>query len=166
MKAKHLFVTLMLGIFCLSLTTSCVQGRAKTPKEAEITFVAKMSCGSCQRKIEAILSEAVGVKEFKTDLPSKEVWVLYETDKTDVATLIEVIGYAAVEKLPPAEITFVTQMSCGSCQRKIEAILSEAVGVKEFKTDLPTKEVWVLYEPNKTDVATLIEVIGYAATEK
>ena len=162
MKAKRLFVALMLGAFCLSLT-SCVQGNAK---EAEVTFITKIGCGGCQKKVETNLTGALGVKDFKVDLPSKEVWVKYETDKTDIATLIQTIGYAAMEKLPPAEITFVTKMGCGGCQKKIETNLSEAVGVVEFKTDLPTKEVWVTYDPNKTDVATLIEVIGYAAVEK
>ena len=103
MKHKHLLITLLLGIFCLSLSTSsCSQnGDKKTPKEAEITFSVNMSCASCQRAIENNLPDNKGVKDLKVDLEKKEVWILYDTGKTNKAKLIKAfaeLGYKAAEK--------------------------------------------------------------------
>ena len=170
MKAKHLFVMLMLSAFCLSLlTVSCMQGRTKkNPKEAEVTLVTTIGCSGCQKTVESILAEADGVIEYQVDLPKKEVWVLYETDVTDVATLCEAIGYSAKEKLPQAEVTFNVNISCAGCQKTIENNLPNVAGVKELKVNLEEKEVWILYETGTTDKAKLAEAIvglGYSATE-
>ena len=99
---KTRFTTLLLGIFCLSLfATSCAQGgSSKKSKDAEVTFSVDMGCASCQKKIEAGLPAENGVKDIKVNLEKKEVWVLYETGKTDKAKLIEAIaqlGYTATE---------------------------------------------------------------------
>ena len=97
MKAKHLFFALLLGIFCLSLT-SCAQNSAK---EAEVTFIVNMSCISCQREIERNLPDDKGVKNVKANLETKEVWILYQPNKTSKTKLIKAIqklGYEATEK--------------------------------------------------------------------
>ena len=102
MKTKYFFITLLLGIFCLSLATSCAQNDAKkTSKEAEVTFSVNMSCASCQREIEYNLPEKKGVKDIKVDLEKKEVWILYDAGKTNKAKLVKIIaelGYTATEK--------------------------------------------------------------------
>ena len=97
---KKFFLTLSLGIFCLSLfTVSCGQsGSSKNSKEAEVTFVTTIDCGGCQKKVETNLSAAPGIKDFKVNLETKEVWVKYETNKINEATLIETIGYKATKK--------------------------------------------------------------------
>ena len=158
MKTKHFFLTLLLGLFCLSFTNA--------PKSSEITFLTKMGCGGCVNYVTAQLTGAPGVLDFKVDLPSKEVWVSYDADATDIPTLIKTIGKSAEVKAPLATVTFNTKMGCGGCQKKIETNLASAKGVTEFKADLPTKEVWVCYDSKVTNVAALIEVIGYSATEK
>ena len=167
MKTKHLISALMLGFFCLSLSTfSYAQSNGtRNVKETQITFITTMDCGGCQKTIETKLKDASGVLEFKTDLPTKEVWVKYDSDKTNKAKLIETIGYNAKE-LVLAQVTFITTIDCSGCQKTVETKLADAPGVKEFKVDLPSKEVWVKYVTDKTDKATLIETIGYKATEK
>lgn len=109
MKAKHFFITMALGIFCLSLsTTSFAQsGTPKKAGEAEVTFVTNLDCPNCQKKVESKLPFEKGVKDMKVNLEKKEIWILYQTDKTDKAKLVEAInklGYEAAEKgLKPAD---------------------------------------------------------------
>jgi len=103
MKPKHLITTLMLSIFFLSLsTTSCSQGGdKKTTKEAEVTFSVNMGCVSCQREIENNLPDNKGVKDLKVNLEKKEVWILYDSGKTNKAKLVKAfaeLGYKATEK--------------------------------------------------------------------
>jgi len=103
MKPKYFFITLLLGIFCLSLfTTSCNQsGASKTSKEVEVTFSVNMSCASCQREIENNLPAQKGVKELKVDLEKKEVWILYDSKMTTKSKLVKAfaeLGYKATEK--------------------------------------------------------------------
>jgi copper chaperone CopZ len=101
---KHLFTTLVLGIFCLSLSTASY-GQSGVPKktnEAEVTFIADLHCANCQKKVEAKLPFEKGVKDMKVNLEKKEIWILYQTDKTDKKKLIEAIaklGYEAKEKV-------------------------------------------------------------------
>ena len=102
MKTKHFFLTLLLGIFCMSLSTvSCAQnGTSKKSNEAEVTFSVNIDCPNCQKKVEAKLPFEKGVKDMKVDLEKHEVWVLYQTDKTDKEKLIAAIkkiGYEATE---------------------------------------------------------------------
>lgn len=103
MKAKRLFTTLVIGIFCLSLS-SVSYAQSGTPKkanEAEVTFISSMSCHNCQAKIESKLPFEKGVKDLKIDLEKNEIWILYQTDKTDKNKLAEAIvklGYEAKEK--------------------------------------------------------------------
>ena len=103
MKSKHVFLTLLLSIFCLSLSTvSYAQsGAPKKANEAEVTFVTDLECPNCQKKVESKLPFEKGVKDMKIDLEKNEIWILYQTDKTDKTKLIEAInkiGYSAVEK--------------------------------------------------------------------
>ena len=163
MKTKSTFTFLMLSVFCLSLS---IESLAQNAKESEVNFITKMSCAGCKKGVETRLSTAPGVIEYIVDLPTKEVWVKYDTGKTNKATLIETIGKAA-EEIVLAEVTFVTKIDCSGCQKTVETALSAAPGVKEYKVDLPTKEVWVKYVANVTDKAAIAECMDkYAPTEK
>ena len=102
MKTKHFLLTLLLGFFCLSLSTSlsAQSGAPKKNKEVEITFSVDIDCPNCQKKVEAKLPFEKGVKDMKVDLEKHEIWILYQTDKTDKEKLIAAIkkiGYEAVE---------------------------------------------------------------------
>ena len=104
MKTK-IFMTLLLGIFCLSFSTvSFAQtGAPKKANEAEVTFITNLDCPNCQKKIEAKLPFEKGVKDLKVSLEKKEIWILYQTDKTDKKKLMEAIeklGLEAKEKTP------------------------------------------------------------------
>jgi len=102
MKHNHLFMTLLLGILCLSLSIpTYAQSGTLKKGEAEVTFSVDIDCPNCQKKIESKLPFEKGVKDLKVNLEKQEIWLLYQTDKTDKTKLIEAIkklGYEAVER--------------------------------------------------------------------
>lgn len=68
-----------------------------------------------------------------------------------------------------SEVTFTTSIECKNCVKKVEANLPFEAGIKDMKIDLPTKTVWIKYDPTKTDVnklAKAIKKLGYEAIEK
>lgn len=100
---KKILTTLLLGVFCLSLSTASYAqtGTPKKANEAEVTFSVNIDCPNCQKKVESKLPFEKGVKDMKVNLEKHEVWILYQTDKTDKDKLIAAIkkiGYEAKEK--------------------------------------------------------------------
>ncbi len=64
-----------------------------------------------------------------------------------------------------SEVTFVVNMDCANCAKKIEANLPFTKGIKDLKVLLDDKTVWIKYDSLKTDKAQLIEAIeklGYS----
>jgi len=98
MKTFNIFA--VITALCLFLTTN-VTAQDKAPKKtAEVTFSIDIDCPSCVKKLEAKLPFEAGVKDLKIDLPSKTVWFLYATDKTDkekLAKALDKLGYPAKE---------------------------------------------------------------------
>jgi copper chaperone CopZ len=68
-----------------------------------------------------------------------------------------------------AEVTFVVDLHCADCQKKVEAALPYVKGVKDMKVTLEGGTIWLKYDPNKTSKQVLANELlkmGYAATEK
>lgn len=64
------------------------------------------------------------------------------------------------------EVTFVTSMDCSHCAKKVTENISFEKGVKDLEVKLEDKTVRIVYNPAKTDEATLkkaIEKLGYTA---
>ena len=63
-----------------------------------------------------------------------------------------------------AEVTFITDLDCKNCVKKVEANLPFVKGVKDMKVTLDDKSVWIKYDTSKTDKEELkkaIAEIGY-----
>ena len=78
-------------------------------------------------------------------------------------------GAQTQTKKNEAEVTFVVNMHCDHCKKKIENALPHEKGVIDMKVSLEKKEVWLKFRTDKTTKATLqkaIEKTGYTATEK
>ncbi len=72
------------------------------------------------------------------------------------------------KKAKVEEVTFQTNLHCGSCAKKIESKLPFEKGVKDMKIDVENKTVWLKFSPSKTDKATLVKAInkiGFQAEE-
>jgi len=102
MKTKHFFMTLLLGVFCLSLSIpSYAQSGTLKRGEAEVTLSVEIDCPSCQKKIESRLPFERGVKDMKVNIEKQEVWILYQANRTDKDKLIDAtkkLGFEATEK--------------------------------------------------------------------
>jgi periplasmic mercuric ion binding protein len=64
------------------------------------------------------------------------------------------------------EVSYQTNLHCGSCASKIQKGLQKAGGVIETKTDVASKVVTVKYDADKTDdskIKQLIADMGYKA---
>jgi len=101
MKLRSVLSAMMLMAFVLGGLSLSAQDKTSKSKEAEVTFVSSIDCPNCQKKVEAKLPFEKGVKDMKITLDKQEIWILYQTDKTDkqkLAAAIEKLGYTAVEK--------------------------------------------------------------------
>ncbi len=81
-----------------------------------------------------------------------------------------VIGTNAQDKSDKkeAEVTFISDIDCPSCQKKLESKLPHEPGVKDLKIDLEKKTIWFKFDPQKTDkikLAKALEKLGYASRE-
>lgn len=87
---------------------------------------------------------------------------------TAMLSLTMVGGVQAQDKKKDAEVTFSVNMNCEHCKKKIMSNIPHEKGVTDMKADLPKNEVWIKYNPGKTDKEKLqkaIEKLGYTATE-
>ncbi|MDR0694213.1 MAG: heavy-metal-associated domain-containing protein [Prevotellaceae bacterium] len=91
-------------IFC-SLFLFAAAGYGQAPSklkknEAEVTFIVNMSCHHCKNKIENAVPHEKGVVDMKVTLDTKEVWIKFDTTKTNKEKLVkafEKLGYTARE---------------------------------------------------------------------
>ena len=68
-----------------------------------------------------------------------------------------------------AEVTFVTDIDCKNCVKKVEANLPYEKGILDMKVTLSDQTVWIKYDTTKTDIDKLIAAInklGYDAKVK
>jgi len=96
------FLTILLAFLTVSVFAAGAQNEKKKASNlAEVTFTTTIDCKNCVKKVEANLPFESGIKDMKVDLPSKSIWIKYDSSKTTVEKLakaIEKLGYNAVEK--------------------------------------------------------------------
>jgi copper chaperone CopZ len=95
-------VKIILSAVLMTFITFGAQAQNKK-SEAEVTFNVSMDCGKCKKKIENNISYEKGVTDMKVKLNDKQVWIKYNTKKTDKEKLqkaIEKLGYTVSEATP------------------------------------------------------------------
>lgn len=66
---------------------------------------------------------------------------------------------------PPKERIFkVTGMTCGHCQKAVEAAIEQLDGVQSVRVDLKAGEAKVIGNANEQAVTAAVEDAGYEAT--
>ena len=89
-----------------------------------------------------------------------------------IAMFIGVNAYASQDEKKKSnveEVTFVTNIDCKNCVKKVEAKLPYEKGVKDLKVNLEEKTIYFKFDNKKTTKENLqkaIEKLGYAAEEK
>lgn len=104
---KRLLILAMATVFaCCVATQAQAQEKKQDPKTEEITFLTNIDCANCAKKISDKLPFEKGIKDMKVDVDKKTVWIKFQPQKTNKATLqkaIEKIGYTAEEVKPEAD---------------------------------------------------------------
>jgi copper chaperone CopZ len=90
--------------------------------------------------------------------------------KKIVAVMITImaIGFGVNAQSKTEVVKFKTSAKCGMCKARIEGDMGKTKGVQKVNLDLNDKTVSIVYNPKKTDAATLkasISKIGYDADE-
>lgn len=125
-----------------------------------------MTCSSCARNIEVAVSQLEGVKRANVNLSTETLFVEVEPDKVSVDRIkeaVEGIGYKIADNTKSVSIK-IGGMTCASCVRTIETVLSELPGVKEVSVNLATESANVVFDPSITtmeDMREAVEGVGY-----
>ncbi|XP_014467713.1 PREDICTED: copper-transporting ATPase 1 [Dinoponera quadriceps] len=147
-----------------------------------------MTCQSCVRNIEGMISARPDVVNIRVVLAEKAGYIEYKTRETtpqDLAEAIEDMGFTAslpasdnarneakdISALPAIGICsiHVDGMTCSSCVKNITGVLSEKPGIKVVDVSLEGKEAKVSYSSGDVtadQIATYIEDMGFTAYVK
>ena len=150
-----------------------------------------MTCQSCVKNIEEVISTKPGVIFIKVSLEMKEAQIQFNPQITNPEVLreqIEDMGFEA--SLPPTSLTNgfddiarrpnangtsnhsnvtinVEGMTCQSCVKNIEGVIGEKPGVISIEVSLTKKNATINYDASLTDPEKLrdaIDDMGFEAT--
>ena len=140
-------------------------------EEKSLTIpVTGMTCASCVRRVERVLSKKEGVSAASVNFAAEKATVEYDPKITDPDELIGVIegaGYGTDVR----ETTFgVTGMTCASCVGRVERALKKKVpGVLEATVNLANEKTTVRYlagEAEPRDFEKAVEGAGYGVVRE
>ncbi|XP_041357192.1 copper-transporting ATPase 1-like [Gigantopelta aegis] len=133
-----------------------------------------MTCMSCVRTIEGMISKLDGIQQITVSLENKSAAVSYDPSKLSpeqIANNIDDLGFdATVHNVYPMHNTVlihVEGMTCQSCVNTIETSFSLKEGVKEIKVSLADKQAFIIYDPKKTNPEVLrsdLDDMGFTAS--
>src|ERR687897_1211232 len=138
--------------------------RGSERQELVIIPVTGMTCASCVRRVERVLSKGEGVASASVNFATETAAVEYDPSKTspdDLIGTIERAGYGT----DVHETTFgVTGMTCASCVGRVERALKKIPGVLEASVNLASEKATVEYlagEVEARDLEKAVEGAGY-----
>ncbi|GAA5798722.1 hypothetical protein EDC94DRAFT_618967 [Helicostylum pulchrum] len=118
-----------------------------------------MSCHSCVRAITNALSLISGVENVSVDLEKECATITYDTlllDYTDLKNNIEDCGF-------DVDLTTITLpvlgMTCQSCVKSIQGVLSDQTGIVSVSVSLKNEECTVVYDATVTSTPNIAEAI-------
>lgn len=124
-----------------------------------------MTCQSCVSSIEGNIGSMPGVLSIKVSLKEKAGYICYIPSVTNPQVLcsaIEDMGFDAVLPSASDSITckiHVEGMTCNSCVKNIESVISGKSDVKSVKVDLEKKETIVTFSPAGLTASKIAEFI-------
>jgi P-type Cu+ transporter len=131
--------------------------------------VTGMTCASCVRRLERVLSEKEGVTEANVNFAAEKATVVYDPASTDPDKLVGTIreaGYGADVR----EFFFgVVGMTCASCVGRVERALKKVPGVLEASVNLAGEQAKVEYlagEVEPRDLERAVEDAGYGVVRE
>ena len=144
-----------------------------------------MTCNSCVRSIEGTISDRPGVSAIIVSLQAKNATIKYDSSKTNPEQLQCAIEDMGFECFLPQDSTFngsgirapstptktvtigIEGMTCNSCVKSIEGVISERAGVKSIKVSLADENGTIEYLPDQVTAEQLrdaIDEMGFEAS--
>lgn len=132
--------------------------------------LSNVTCQSCVRLIETILSKTLGVMEANVNLATEELKLKFDENAVTEEELLKKLsdlGYGATEikDLKTVDLK-ISGMNCQSCVRRIETTLPTKEGIDSISVNLATETGKVTYDPTKiklSEIISSIENLGYSA---
>ncbi|ELU04312.1 hypothetical protein CAPTEDRAFT_32189, partial [Capitella teleta] len=127
-------------------------------------FIEGMTCMSCVRNIEGVISVKPGVKFIKVSLEKKLAYVKFDPSVLTVEAVrqaVDDMGFeASLDQPQSAQVRIsVEGMTCKSCVRNIEEHVGKQDGVQSVEVSLEDKEALICYEKAKTSATALRDLI-------
>ncbi|MFA7075818.1 MAG: heavy metal translocating P-type ATPase [Candidatus Izemoplasmatales bacterium] len=124
-----------------------------------------MSCASCSKSIETLLSTTKGVSTVSVNIASETLSIVYDLDlitETKIKSMIDELGYEMViEEQKIETITFlVVGMSCASCANAIETTIKELTGISEVNLNFANNRLIIKYNPEIIKIGYIQKVIN------
>ena len=125
-----------------------------------------MTCSSCAKNIETALSQLEGVKKANVNLSTETLFVELDPENVEIGEIkkaVESIGYKIADEGKSVTVK-IGGMTCASCARTIETVLSELSGVESVSVNLATESATVVYNPQVVtleDIKVAVESVGY-----
>jgi len=137
---------------------------------ARITVpVTGMTCASCIRRVERVLSKTKGVAGASVNFAAEKASVAYDPAATSPDELVRAIRDAGCGA-DGRETTFgVTGMTCASCVGRVERALEKVPGVLQASVNLATDKATVGYlvgEVELQDLEKAVEGAGYGVVRE
>jgi Cu+-exporting ATPase len=130
--------------------------------------VTGMSCASCVARVEKGLSKMEGIADVKVNFASEKATVTFDPTHVHLGDLIGTVkdlGYeAGMEKVTLP----IHGMSCASCVKKVESVLSGLEGVIKASVNFATERASVQYVPGAVsleDFKKAVKDAGYEILE-
>ncbi|MCL1912728.1 MAG: heavy metal translocating P-type ATPase [Eubacteriaceae bacterium] len=132
-----------------------------------------MTCAACSARVERTVSRLPGIAQASVNLASEKLFVEYDESVADLIQIrdaITKIGYEPGEdKAAEAKATIaIGGMTCAACAARVEKALGRIDGVGSVSVNLATERAAIVYNPQKTRLLAIREVItktGYEPLE-
>ena len=126
-----------------------------------------MTCASCVRRVEKVLSATDGVQAADVNYALARATVTYDPARTSPKVLAEAVTSAGYD-VPTSEDTIelgVIGMTCAACVRRVDKALRAVDGVRDANVNLVTHRATVTVGPSVSvdALAAAIEKAGYEA---
>jgi len=125
-----------------------------------------MTCSSCAATVEKSVSKIEGVNSATVNFATEKINVEFDETRVTIPQIKEAVaktGYELVEDAKTREIIIPIQgMTCSSCVMHIEKAVGAIDGISEVRVNIATEKADISYNPNKTRISEIKQVITKA----
>jgi P-type Cu+ transporter len=135
-----------------------------TQKQVEVDVLG-MTCASCARTVERVLSRAEGVDVANVNIATERAAVTFDPLVIDTSQLIQKIRESGYDARVERVILPIGGMTCAACVRHVERALSKTEGVVSANVNLATERATIEYLPGATTLVALKQSVADAGYE-